>query len=183
MKFNHIVIGAVLLTSSSMASATMIGVSDIDISNGSNSGLKWSTTENADFSFDLNGVSTQSYGSFSTKDFGIDFLDAIDIDHISASFTLTPPGSEASTNGSIYVTGYFDFWNTDTINVNFDNDWIDMGTYEVSFRDLQITGDGTYDLLADFRETASAAVPEPLTLGLFGLGLLGLRFSKRKFQA
>jgi hypothetical protein len=55
-------------------------------------------------------------------------------DLISASFLLNPPTFRASAHELIYAQGQLGILN-DQLFVNFDYSWIDMGVFEISFRD------------------------------------------------
>lgn len=195
MKFRNIAFTSFLLLASSIASATLIvEVSDIQLTGGSNRFLTWSTTEFDDFSFGLDAASSQQYGTFSTNDFPIRYCEGrlcfgsdFDIDRISASFLLTPPNRTASTSGAVFAIGHFGILN-DQLFVNFDNNWIDMGIFEVSFQDAAMIEDGTINLFADFRMinttdpsgNPNVNVTEPSVIALFAVGLLGLGFARRR---
>jgi hypothetical protein len=186
-----IALASALLMASSAASALMITVADIDITNNgkeatgqAKKGLNWWTNEGNDFSFTLSELgATQShqYGILITNDFNFDIYDLQDEDDIVASFLLSPPGlTSASQDGQVMAKGEKkEHSNNQKLTIDFDNDWIGFGAlYEMRFKDATIMKkDGDVGLFADFR---LVAVPEPSTILLFGAGLLGMGFIRRR---
>ncbi len=193
MRINKLAIAATLLMASSAASASLdIGLSNIDITDNGGTGwassLTWTTTESSNFTFNLDGTSTQTYGTFSTSDFGLGLFDILDYDSFDVSMYLDPPGqnfgdsSDVDADANWVWTGWFSgYYANQTIEIDFDNSWFDMGSYEVRMNDLLITSNGTYNLTIDFNEFE--AVPEPSIIALLGLGLVGLGFARRKTRS
>jgi len=194
---------ASVLTFAVTAQAVTFNVSNTNFSNvnGNIGGFSWSVNAISTINpFDIDiigGTKTFTYGTFTTTDFPIDSSDASQQnDRFTARFNIMPPTPATSVNGTGYPdaieSGYwYWFWYIDTssASVDFNNSPIyrtfgNGGQYQVIFNDItNITCDGTYDLTATIRLTSDSnnPVPEPGTMVLFGIGLLGLAvYGKRR---
>jgi hypothetical protein len=181
MKFKQLAIAATLLLASSAASALIITMSDITITSDDNAvgGLQWTATPVIPtVTFNLGYTnSLVTYGSLN-----IDLFDLTqsastfgEVDPTEVSFTLSPPGSSVSDN-TVLAKAFGTFFGPEKFQIDFDDNWLNMGQYQFRFLDAEIDGtSGSVDLMAEF-----AQIPEPSVLALFGAGLLGLGAVRRR---
>lgn len=185
-----VTVSAVMLAFASMAHAVPFTVNDITFDNlvGNTEYFTWSVTPVAGpiaFNLDVGQTATFTYGTFYTSDFGLDYNDLADNDdRFRANFAVQPPTppSDLSRIGSPDAGVYW-FW--EYANVDFDNGAIIVpfgigGSYSVTFLDPEtLYGDGSTNLRARITLVSDAQVPEPTTMLLMGLGLLGVAGVRR----
>jgi hypothetical protein len=182
MKFKQLAIASALMMASSAASALMINMSNITINGVGNTvgGLQWTATPVTP-SVDFNLGSTNSLVTFGSLNINLFNLTLstnplVESDSMEVAFLLTPPSSNITDNtGTVVALDATLAGGLDRLDVNFGNEWFDMGQYKFRFLDTEIQGNsGSVNLMAEFQ------IPEPSVLGLFGAGLLGLGAIRRR---
>ncbi|MEM7293479.1 MAG: PEP-CTERM sorting domain-containing protein [Pseudomonadota bacterium] len=122
-------------------------------------------------------MQTVTYGYFHTRDFSINFWDAIDKDKIKTKMTLNPPGTRVQSKGKVSANARF-FWYRESITIDFDNSWHNLGAYKMRFNDAKMYRNGTVALTAKFMRLPKP-VSEPSSLALVLVGALGLLLARR----
>ena len=106
--------------------------------------------------------------------------------NVTTKFGTNNAPTVVAASGSTFLDSSMDYWMTAFSPTNVFVNWNFNSTGSVGTRANSLTGpNGPWivvgsDTLGAFRVEVANAVPEPSTLGLFGLGLLGLGAMKRR---
>ena len=120
---------------------------------------------------DSEGVQFTFGGPTPTTLFNVESLEVLELGSINTFFTPFM-GSSAGTPAQVTSTGIF----------NFDeNAWSGISHFTASFQ-TPLPGSGARLVFTnlDLHQTETSPVPEPSTLGLFGLGFAGLWYLRKK---
>ena len=123
---------------------------------------------------DSEGVIFTFGGPTPTTPFNVESLDVLELGTIDTFFTPFM-GSTAGPSSQVTSTGIF----------NFDeNDWSNISHFTASFA-TPLPGSGARLVFTDLdlHQAESNPIPEPSTFGLWGIGLAGLWYLRRKTLA